>query len=98
MITDKEIETSLAKEMEGRVYEHIWVTNSSEIFFVSKDFYMVKNGEVYMINDGILQKSGDNLFTLKSESKYFGKYNPSRVYKGKRESMSQTEIKKRLKL
>jgi hypothetical protein len=98
MITDKEIETALAKEMEGRAYEHIRVSNMADTFFVANDFYTVKDGEVYMINDGILQRSGDNLLTLKSECRYVGKYNPAKVYKGKRGSMSQTEIKKRLKL
>jgi hypothetical protein len=98
MITDTEIEIALAKEMEGRAYEHIWVNNMSDAFFVAKDFYTVKGGEVYMINDGILQRSGDTLLTLKSESRYIGKYNPNKVYKGKRGSMSQVEIKRRLKL
>lgn len=93
-----DIEQSLRPQMEGKVYEHVWVTNMEDTFFCAKDYYTVKGGEVFFINDGIEQRSGDTLFNLKSESRYIGHYNPDKTYKGKRITLKQTEIKKALKL
>jgi hypothetical protein len=99
MITDIEIEVALSKELEGKVFEHVWVTNSENTFFCAKDYYTVKGGQVYFIaKDGALQGSGDSLLTLKTSSKVIGNYNPNKEYKGKRTSMTQSEIKKALKL
>ena len=99
MITDTEVETVLAKELEGKVFEHVWVTNSGETFFCAKDYYTVKGGHVFFIaKNGELQPSGDTLLTLKSESIIVGDYNADKKYSGKRTTMKHTEIKKALKL
>jgi hypothetical protein len=99
MIKDTEIEKALSRELEGKVFEHVWVTNSGDTFFCAKDYYTVKSGQVYFIaKDGELQLSGDTLLSLKSESRVIGKYNPVKQYIGKRISMRQLEIKKVLNL
>lgn len=99
MITDTQIENALSKELEGKVFEHVYVTNSGDTFFCGKDFYTVKGGQVYLIGkDGVLQPSGDTLLSIKSECRYIGNYSPDKLYKGTRNSMKQSEIKKALKL
>jgi hypothetical protein len=99
MIIDAEIEKALSKELEGKVFEHVWVTNSEDTFFCAKDYYTVKGGKVYYIaKDGALQPSDDTLLSIKSECRKVGTYNPDKQYKGKRTTMSQTELKKALKL
>lgn len=99
MIRDAEIEKALSKELEGKVFEHVWVTNSEDTFFCAKDFYTVKGGQVYFIaKDGELQASDDTLLSIKSECRKVGTYSPDKQYKGKRTTMKQTELKKALKL
>lgn len=99
MIKDAEIEKHLAKELEGKVFEHVWVTNSEDTFFCAKDFYTVKDGQVYYIaKDGALQASDDTLLSIKSECRKVGIYNPDKKYKATRNTLKQTELKKALKL
>jgi hypothetical protein len=99
MIKDAEIEKHLANELEGKVFEHVWVTNSGDTFFCAKDYYTVKGGQVFFIaKDGALQPSDDTLLSIKSECRSVGNYTPERKYKGKRNTMKQVELKKALKL
>jgi hypothetical protein len=93
-----DIEKSLRPQMEGGVYEHVWFTNMEDTFFCAKDYYTVKNGVVLLINDGVEQKSGDTLLDLKSSTRFVGRYSSDKVYKGKRATMKQSQIKKALKL
>ena len=94
----EDIEQSLRPQMEGKVYEHVWVTNMEDTFFCSKDYYTVKKGIVLLINDGIEQESGDSLMNLNASARYVGRYSADKVYKGKRTTVKQSEIKKALKL
>lgn len=99
MIKDAEIEKALSKELEGKVFEHVWVTNSGDTFFCAKDYYTVKDGKVFYIGkDGQLTPSKDTLLSIKSECRSVGSYKPDKQYKGKRITMKQTELKKALKL
>lgn len=99
MIKDAEIEKALSKELEGKVFEHIWICNNCDTFFCAKDYYTVKDGIVYFIaKDGKLQPSGDTLLSIKSECRRIGTYNADKKYKGIRHSMTPSEIKKALKL
>ena len=99
MIKNAEIEKALSKELEGKVFEYVWVTNTGDTFFCAKDYYTVKDGEVFFITkDGELQPSDDTLLSIKSECRSVGRYNPDKQYKGTRNSMSQSELKKALKL
>lgn len=99
MMLDAEIEKALSIEFEGKVFEHVWITNSGDTFFCAKDYYTVKGGKVYFIaKEGELQPSGDTLLTLKSDSRIIGNYKPDKKYAGKRTTMTQTEIKKALNL
>lgn len=99
MIKESEIERVLSKELEGNVFEYVSITNSGDTFFCAKDYYTVKDGEVYFIaKDGVLQPSGDTMLSLKSECRKVGKYDPKKQYRATRITMTQAEIKKALKL
>lgn len=75
-----EIEKHLASKMEGKVYEHIYVTKMFGKFWAVKEWYTVKNGKVYLVNNGALEPSGDSLETLKNDCLLFGKYTAGAPY------------------
>lgn len=90
------IEEMLAPEMEGKCYEHIWMTQVVDQYSVCIDYYMVENGEVYMINDGTKQASGDSLEDTKNQCTCLGDYNPKHIYERRIKYFSKDEIKNRL--
>jgi len=90
------IEEILAPEMNGKCYEHIWVTMIGDQYTACKDYYMVEDGEVYMINDGTRQPSEDSLEDTKNECTCIGEYKPNELYKRRVEYFSKEEINKRL--
>lgn len=90
------IEEMLAPEMEGKCYEHIWMTQVVEIYSVCVDYYMVEKGEVYMINDGTKQASGDSLEDTKNQCACIGDYDCNKIYKRQLQYFSKEEIKSRL--
>lgn len=90
------VEELLAPQMNGRVYEHIWITMIGDQYTVCKDYYMVEDGEVYMINDGTKQPSDDSLENTKNECVCIGKYDPNKTYERKIKHFSKEEINKLL--
>lgn len=88
----------LAAEMNGCVYEHVWVSFIGVDYLAAKDYYLVENGLVYLINNGTKQPSGDSLEDTKNECSWFGTYNPELKYEAKREYYSSSRIKELLKL
>lgn len=97
-MTIQEYKAHLAKEMEGRLYLHVYLQFAFEKYQVSADYYTVKNGEVYMVNNGIEQKTGDDLGDTKSQCEFVGQYNPKEIYNREYKTYSPLEIKKMLKL
>lgn len=90
------IEEALAPEMNGKCYENIWMTMIGDEYVVCRDYYMVDNGEVFMINDGTKQPSDDSLEDTKNECICLGEYDPNKVYAREIKYYSKEEIKKRL--
>lgn len=92
------IEKELAPKMEGKVYEHIWVTLIGDKYSVCNDYYIVELGEVYMVNDGTKQFSGDSLEDTYNQCVCIGNYDPSTIYNRKILYYSKEEFKTLLKL
>ena len=90
------IEEALAPEMEGKCYENIWMSMIGNEYIVCRDYYIVENGEVFMINDGKKQASEDSLEDTKNECICLGDYDPSKIYVREIKHYSKEEIKKRL--
>jgi hypothetical protein len=88
----------LAKIMQGYVYEHIWVTGMGADLFVHKDYYMVKGGIVYLINNGKMQPSEDSLMTLQTDGRRFERYKEGKIYKSRTVRTTYAEFKRKLKL
>lgn len=90
------IEEALAPEMNGKCYENIYMTMIGDQYTVCRDYYLVEDGEVYMINDGTKQASGDSLEDTKNECICLGEYDPGKIYTREIKYYSKEEIKKRL--
>ncbi len=90
------IEEALAPKMNGKCYEHIWVTMIGDQYTACKDYYMVENGEVYMVNDGTKQPSDDSLEDTNNECTCIGEYDPNKIYEREIKYFSKDEINKRL--
>ncbi len=95
---DKEIEHHLAKEMEGMIYESIWVMHAFGSYSVVKNFYLIKNGIVYEINGDRSHPTGDSLFDTHTNCHRLGKYNPRKTYKTKSYNCPASELKEKLGL
>lgn len=95
----QDVEDSIAKELEGGLFAHIYMCNFAESHFVSRDLYTVKDGKVYDVTqkDG-LYLTKDSCFDLKRDAKRIGKYDPNKTYKRTFNSYTYSEIKKLLKL
>lgn len=92
------IEEALAPQMEGKLYEHIWVTIIGDQYSVCKDFYTVQKGEVYMVNDGTKQPTEDTLEDTNNQCILIGDYDPGKVYTRKIVYYSRLDFKKLLNL
>lgn len=90
------IEEALAPEMNGKCYENIWMTMIGDEYVVCRDYYMVDNGEVFMVNDGTKQATEDSLENTKNECICLGEYDPQKVYVREIKYYSKEEIKRRL--
>src|SRR5688572_15713513 len=90
------IEEMLSPEMNGKCYEHIWITMIGEQYTACKDYYMVENGEVYIVNDGTRQYSGDSLEDTKNECICIGEYDPKKTYERKIKYFSKDGLNKLL--
>jgi len=88
----------LAKEMNGKLYEHVWMSFFDGKYWVHKDYYAVEDGVVYLVNNGTRQKTGDELMTTKIESVCVGEYDRSAIYKNTMAEYDHKQIKKALKL
>lgn len=87
------IEEKLAPEMEGKVYEHLWMTMIGHKHSVGLDYYMVESGEVYLINNGTKQRTEDSLETTNLECICIGDYDPNKIYERKLVYYSKEDIK-----
>lgn len=75
------IESQLAPECEGKVFEHIWIDKANKTWRVHKDFYAVQNGQVYIIGTNQqMQLSGDTLLSLTMECAEIERYDPGKTY------------------
>jgi len=92
------VEEALAPKMEGKLYEHIWVTMIGEQYAACKDYYAVIDGEVYMVNDGKEQASEDSLEDTQLECMLVGEYDPDKIYERKILYYSKEQLKELLKL
>ena len=92
------IEEALAPQMEGKLYENIWVTMIGDQYTVCKDFYTVDNGEVYIVNDGSKQPTEDSLEDTSNQCILIGDYDSNKIYSRKIIYYSRLEFKKLLKL
>lgn len=95
----QDVEESIAKDLEGGLFAHIYMTNFGGQHFVSRDLYTVINGQVF----DVTQKKGlyftdDTCFELNKCSKRIGKYDPSKTYTRTTNSFMYSEMKKLLKL
>jgi hypothetical protein len=93
-----EIEIHLAKEMEGMVYESIWIMHAFGSYYVVKNFYLIKGGVVYELNNGKSHPTCDTLFDTHTKCSRLGKYNSRKVYKTKSYNCSASELKSKLGL
>lgn len=94
----EDIENHLAKEMEGMVYEDIWIMHAFGSYYVVKNFYLIKAGIVYELNNGRSHPTGDTLFNTHTRCSRLGKYNPKKSYKTKSYNCSASELKEKLDL
>lgn len=90
------IEEQLAPIMNGKVYQHIWMTWAFDQYVVSMDYYMVEAGIVYMVNNGIKQRSHDSLEDTNGQCICIGEYDPNTKYERKVLYYSKEEIEERL--
>lgn len=92
------MEESFAIESEGKLFVNIYLLKTDEKYTVTKDYYTVKNGNVFLVNDGEEEFTEDTLFSLKHRCKMIGKYEPKNVYKKVVRNFSYPELKNLLKL
>lgn len=95
---DNEIEQFLNKRCEGKLFIHIYLVYFSKTYSVIKDFYTVKNGKVYVLENEKETLSKDTLFDLTKDCVMVGKYNPNRKYKRIIKEYTYSEFKKLHKL
>jgi hypothetical protein len=93
-----EIENHLAKEMEGMIYEHIWIHHAFGSYYVVKNFYRIEKGIVFEINGDNSHPTGDTLFDTHTKCHRLGKYNPRKTYKTKSYNCPASELKTKLGL
>lgn len=96
---NQEIERFLASEMEGNLYEHVWMTFGFGSYYVSKDYYMVRDGEVFILDQpGIWSPSKDKLFDLQKDCQLIGKYQTSENLQRHKKTYTHSEITELLNL
>lgn len=92
------VEEYLAEKYEGRLFAHVWVRPNigAREFWCMKDYYTVKNGKVCLIEGDKLTESGDPLNNLSVHCRRIGMYEPGKTYERKSETLSYSELQKRL--
>lgn len=95
---DIAMQEHLVKEMEGMVYEHIWITHAFGSYYVVKNIYLIKDGLVHEINGPNSHPTGDTLFEIHTKCDRLGKYNPKKAYKTKSYNCTASELKEKLGL
>lgn len=98
MIPYKEYEKHLAKEMEGGLFIHTYVLKILDKYWACTDYYTVKNGKVYLVNNKTFQASGDTLEKLNNDCYRIGRYDPGAAYKQLRNEFTHAQLLKRLGL
>lgn len=93
-----EVENHLAKEMEGIVYESIWLMHAFGSYYVTKNFYLVKGGIVYELNGEHSHPTGDTCFEVHTKCARLGKFNPRKTYKTKSYNCPASDLKEKLGL
>lgn len=75
-----------SQELEGKVFLHLWSKAMDGQVMVSQDIYRVENNKVYRLtgdNSDIWDETKDTLWSVKSECKLIGDYDPSETYVNK---------------
>lgn len=98
MLITNEYEKHLTKEMEGVLFEHVYVLKIFDKYWACTDYYTVKKGRVYLVNNGSFQPSGDTLERLKNDCHRKSNYDSSTEYKQQRVELTHAQLLKRLGL
>ena len=88
----------VAADFEGKLFVNISMCQYKGSIGVSKHYYTVKSGIVYMINEHGEQPTGDTLLTISAECKAIGKYHPERKYKSSHKTYTVSQFCKLHKL
>lgn len=95
----KEVNDFLTKKLEGKVFVHIYMLKIGRNYSFTKQYYTVKEGEVYIIEkDGTLYPSKDTLFSVEYECTPVGVYDSKKKYERVIKDYSYSEVKNILKL
>ena len=95
MEADKAVNQYLAKKYEGKLFVCIDLLKSfGNSYTINKDYYTVKNGIVYMVNDGKEFATGDKLLSIQTNCKQIGIYYPNKIYKRIMKTYTYSEFKK----
>jgi hypothetical protein len=90
-----ELERYLAKEMEGYVFADVgMVYFGGGMWNIMRDYYVVKNGVIYIIEDGKHTPSNDTFSNLNAQCIKIGKFNPKYKYKRSSKTYNYMQIKK----
>ena len=91
-ILDVELNNHFAEKFEGGLFINICLLQYGGEITVNKDYYTVKNGLVFMVNDGKEQFSHDSLLSIETDCMRVGKYNPEKIYKRKMKTYTRQEF------
>lgn len=81
----KLVRESLTKELEGKLFSHMYMWTLGKECFFEEQLYIVRNGIVYYLNaEGKPVYCDDKLIDMKAHCFELGKYNPNRAYKRKK--------------
>jgi hypothetical protein len=94
-IWDIKIEEHLKPEMEGNLYEHIYLLSLGDKWHITKNYYAVLDGKVYSLEKGGDKRlSGDALFNTKSNCQHIGQYSPTENYQSIHKEYTPSELNK----
>lgn len=97
-MTTKDIDKSLAPEMEGKLYQHVYILKVFENYWACADYYTVHKSEVFLVNNSTMQRTGDTLFTLKNDCHCIGDYQTNEDYPQQKQEYTHKQLLHRLRL
>lgn len=89
---------NLANELEGDLFVEIFLSCFQGQFSIHKNHYTIKDGLVYMVNDGRFDSTQDSVLDVHSRCKKLGKYDSSKKYKRIIKDYTYADLKKLHKL